>query len=92
MLLRTPSTLLISYSLVPGVSFDLLERLFKLDPPQTSHSACIWTTVQVFDKCARQHCSAELLSEQCYENSWITGYKPLKTPHYRDLVVYTQEG
>ena len=37
--------LILYCSLVPSVSFDLL---FKLDPPQTSHSAHIWTTVHEY--------------------------------------------
>jgi hypothetical protein len=69
-----------TYSLVSGVYFHLLKCLFKLDHPRQA-------TVQ------ESHTPLTRPQHSCSLNNamktWTTGYKPHKTPHYCNLVVYT---
>ena len=68
------------YSLVPGVSFDLFDSLYKPDAPKT-------TTVHVSDtRTDMLHCTATRWG--LWLKHLAPGYKPIITPHYRALAVY----
>ena len=63
------------YSLAPGVSFDLLQRLYKLE----HHTVLCCSAYIGYMHCGpdiHMHCWAV-----CYDNTRTTGYKSIKTPH-----------
>ena len=79
----TVKVIIFIYSLVPGVSLDSFDGLYKPDAPKT-------TTVHVSDtRTDMLHCTAEILTKW---GLWLKhlapGYKSIITPHYRALVVY----
>ena len=68
------------YSLVPGVSFDLFDSLYKPDAPKT-------TTVHVSDTHTDMlHCTATRWG--LWLKHLAPSYKSIITPHYRALAVY----